>query len=119
MKRVSIIQRARELRKNPTPSEEQLWCELRNRKLHGLKFLRQHPITYKVDGIKHFFIADFYCAAKGFVIELDGKIHDFQKDRDVERDLIIKSLGLRIVHIKNEELDFMNLAKLKIENGLD
>ena len=84
-----------------------------------MKFLRQHPIIYEVNGLKHFFIADFYCAAGSLVIELDGKIHDYQKDRDAERDLIIKNLGLKILHIKNEELDNMNQVKLKIEDALD
>lgn len=119
MKLTPIIQRARELRKNQTSSEERLWSELRNRKLHGVKFLRQHPINYEIDGLRHFFIADFYCASRALVIELDGKIHDYQKDRDAERDLIIKSLGLKILHIKNEELDNMNRVKLKIEDAID
>jgi len=44
LSRSSIIQMARKLRKSPTDAEEQLWAYLRNRKLNGLKFLRQHPI---------------------------------------------------------------------------
>ncbi len=116
MERESIIRRARELRKSQTLSEAKLWSELRNRKFHGLKFLRQYPITCEINGIKHFFIADFYCAKKRLVIELDGKIHDYQKDRDDERDLIIKNLGLWILHIKNEELDDMERVKLKIDS---
>ncbi|HUI29675.1 MAG TPA: endonuclease domain-containing protein [Candidatus Acidoferrales bacterium] len=118
MKQISIIERARELRKNRTPSEEKLWVALRNRKLHGLKFLRQHPITYEVNCVGHFFIADFYCAEKRLVVELDGKIHDYQKDRDAERELIIRSLGLRTLHIKNEELDNIEQVKQRIENAL-
>ena len=48
-----------------------------------------------------------------------GKIHDFQRERDKERDLIIKSLGLNVLHIKNEEIDDMEEAKLKIKSELD
>jgi very-short-patch-repair endonuclease len=41
-----VKKRARLLRKNMTPSETILWEELRNRRLGGFKFLRQHPIVY-------------------------------------------------------------------------
>lgn len=71
----------------------------------GLKFLRQYPIIYgNYDTRKLFFIADFYCADKKLVIELDGTIHDFQKDYDKHRDKIIAEMGLTIVRFKNEEV---------------
>ena len=44
MNKQQIIELARGLRKNQTPAEKLLWKELRNRKLKGYKFLRQHPI---------------------------------------------------------------------------
>ncbi len=47
MNRKQIIELARELRKNQTPEEKLLWQFLRNRKLKGVKFLRQHPIAYQ------------------------------------------------------------------------
>jgi len=70
-----IKKHARELRRNATGPEKLLWEQLRNRKLSGYKFLRQHPIIYKADykGL-NYFIADFYCDAKKAVIELDGSI---------------------------------------------
>ena len=49
-----IKKRARELRKSQTPAEDALWHLLRNRKFHGLKFLRQHAIQYEVSGRKFF-----------------------------------------------------------------
>ncbi|MBN1600060.1 MAG: DUF559 domain-containing protein [Chitinispirillaceae bacterium] len=60
-----IKKHARELRKNLTESEKQLWEQIRNRKLCGYKFLRQHPVIYKADfkGL-NYFIADFYCDEK-------------------------------------------------------
>ena len=36
---------AKELRQNKTEAEEKLWSYLRNRKLKGKKFRRQHPIA--------------------------------------------------------------------------
>ena len=96
---------ARELRKNHTASERLLWRNLRNRKLHGVKFFRQHPVTYHQYGKDYFFIADFYSAEAKIVIELDGKIHEFQKDYDQQRDLIISAKGLKILRFKNEEAE--------------
>ncbi len=74
------IGRARRLRKNMTFEEKLLWQKLRGRKFFGLKFLRQHPIVYDLINYKPlFFIPNFYCASKNIIIEVDGKIHDFQK----------------------------------------
>lgn len=95
-----------------------MWFVLRNRNFRGMKFLRQHPIKCEIIGRQHFFIANFYCAEKKLVIELDGKIHDYQKDHDAERDLIMRNLGLKILRIKNEELDEMEQIKSKIESAL-
>ncbi len=56
----------RELRKNSTEAEQLLWSVLRNRKLEGKKFLRQHPMFYDISGIESFFVADFYCHEEKF-----------------------------------------------------
>lgn len=82
-----IKKHARELRRNVTDSEKILWEQLRNRKLSGFKFLRQHPIIYKADykGL-NYFVADFYCSSKKAVIELDGSVHDETVDYDQFRD---------------------------------
>lgn len=110
---------ARELRKNPTDAEEQLWKYLRHRKLKGYKFLRQHPIVYKQkNNRRFFFIADFYCADAALVLELDGKIHDWQKNYDYNRDLVLKELDLKVLRIQNKELKDIDLVKLKILNLL-
>ena len=103
--RKSITQLARELRKNMTPSERLLWAELRNRKLKEFKFVRQYPIIH--DAIPNrllFFIADFYCAQKKLVVELDGKIHDSQKDYDNWRDVTMLDMNFKVLRIKNEDL---------------
>jgi len=61
----TIKKHARELRRNLTDSEKELWEQLRNRRLSGYKFLRQHPIIYKADykGL-NYFIADFTAMQK-------------------------------------------------------
>ena len=113
---ISITQLARTLRRNQTLSEKILWQALRNRKLAGKKFLRQHPIVYEeLNGKKYFFIADFYCAEHATVLELDGKIHDLQKDYDQQRDYVLKGKGLKVIRIKNEELENLPSISKKIE----
>ena len=56
----------KDLRNKITPEELALWYRLKNNQL-GYKFRRQHSIGN--------FIADFYCAEKKLVIELDGSQH--------------------------------------------
>jgi very-short-patch-repair endonuclease len=100
----TINELARQLRKNQTEQEQILWELLRNRKLLGYKFLRQHPIVYRTFNKQlFFFIADFYCAEKELVIELDGHVHEFQKEYDEQRDIILKRKGLRTLRIQNHE----------------
>jgi len=113
---IKIIKKhARELRRNVTDSEKELWEQLRNRRLSGYKFLRQHPIIYKVDykGL-NYFIADFYCDSKKAVIELDGLIHDEKEEYDQFRDEEMKLLGLHVLRLKNDELSNMNIVIEKI-----
>jgi very-short-patch-repair endonuclease len=109
-------QLARELRKNRTPAEKILWQKLRNRMFLDLKFLRQHPIFYKKDNKIKFFIADFYCHEIKLVIEIDGKIHDKQKDYDQIRSEIINIKNIKVTRFTNDEI-FSNidmvLQKLK------
>jgi len=112
-----IKKHARELRRNATGPEKLLWEQLRNRKLSGYKFLRQHPIIYKADykGL-NYFIADFYCDAKKAVIELDGSIHNEKEEYDQFRDEEMKSMGLHVLRLKNEELNEMvnTLSKITL-----
>lgn len=101
----SITQLCRELRQRETPSEKLLWKYLRNRQLDGVKFYRQKPLIYEESfNKKYFYIADFYSHEKNLVIELDGPIHEYQKDYDHERDLVIRGLCLHVLRIENEEL---------------
>jgi very-short-patch-repair endonuclease len=114
-----IKEKARQLRNNPTIAESLLWKELKSKKFFGLKFLRQHPIIYESKKKEHFFfIPDFYCASKKLIIEVDGKIHNYQKNRDEHRVVILKSCNLSILRIKNEELENIGAVLKKIEQHL-
>ena len=72
-----------------------MWSRLRGKQL-GYKFRRQHVINN--------FIVDFYCLEKGLVVEVDGGIHKAQKERDLEREHILRSLGCKIVRFTNDEI---------------
>jgi leucyl-tRNA synthetase len=103
-----------------TGSEELLWKELRNRRLSGYKFLRQHPIVYKAyyKGL-NYFISDFYCNEKKAVIELDGPIHETTFEYDEFRDFEMDNLGIHVLRLKNEELLNMKETLQKIEYFLN
>jgi leucyl-tRNA synthetase len=106
-KGISLL--ARDLRNNQTPSEKLLWEVLRRKSLFGYKFLRQHPIFYRIDkNWVDFYIADFYCAKLMLIIEIDGVSHEGREDYDSERDERLMSKGLKVVRIKNEELVDIN-----------
>jgi len=115
-----VKKNARELRRVLTDSEILLWEEIRNRKLSGYKFLRQHPIIFKADykGL-NYFVADFYCAEKKALIELDGPIHETTEDYDKFRDEELSDLGMKILRIKNEELKNMKEILQRIKSFLD
>ena len=119
MKWPEIKEIATKLRNNPTSSELQLWHLIRNKQLMGRKFLRQHPIIYDSNRNKNeffFFIPDFYCASEKLIVELDGRIHDFQKEKDHQRDMILAANNLRVLRIANEDLIEIESIKMKIIN---
>jgi len=77
----------------------------RRRQFMGYKFLRQHPVFYEYYGKRKFFIADFYCHELKLVVEIDGGIHEKQKDYDRLRSEILESQkGLRVIRFNNEEV---------------
>jgi len=102
---MTIREIARYLRIRQTPEEKVLWEYVRNRKIAGKKFLRQHPIVFFIGGEKRFFIADFYCAECRVVVEIDGKVHDRMKDHDALRDWIMFELGYRVVRFTNDDIN--------------
>jgi very-short-patch-repair endonuclease len=118
MKYFQIKEIKQKLRNNTTPAENILWMHIKNRKLKGRKFLRQHAIIYDSFKDEHFFfVPDFYCEAESLAIELDGKIHDFTKMKDANRDEIISSMGITVLRIKNEDLKDIQSVLLKICNN--
>ena len=94
----------RDLRKNSTLAEKIFWEAVRNKKLNGMKFYRQHPLFYDITGVESFFVADFYCHDEKLAIELDGKYHHYRLREDTKRTEILKYLGVRVLRFKNNEV---------------
>ena len=84
-----------EMRKNPTEAEKKLWQKLRGDK-NNFHFRQQHIINN--------FIVDFVCLSKKLIIEVDGDIHDLQKEKDFERTGILETLGFKVIRFRNEEV---------------
>lgn len=85
-------------RSNPTHAENTLWQMLRDKKLGGYKFRRQHIIGA--------FIADFVCLSKKLIIEVDGLMHQLPENiiSDEERTTWLKEKGFKVIRFTNEEV---------------
>ena len=86
---------ARRLRRDQTDVERRLWQRLRDRRLCGTRFRRQHPIGT--------FIVDFCCTEAKLVIELDGSQHALQTRADAERTAFLEGQGYRVLRFWDNE----------------
>ena len=88
--------RARKMRAQPTPAENLLWKQLRNRRFLGHKFRRQVPIGQ--------YIVDFLCEDEAIIIELDGGQHADAIPYDQQRTLWLESRGFRVLRVWNHDV---------------
>ena len=88
--------RARNLRRLTGRAERELWKLLRDRRLGGYKFRRQHPIDR--------YFADFACVSAMLIVEVDGPSHSIpeQQARDYRREVRLTELGWRVLHVTND-----------------
>ncbi len=93
-----VVDLARQLRKDQTTAEQLLWACLRDRRIAGAKFRRQHPLGR--------YIADFYCHEANLVIELEGSIHnkEGQREYDAARQEIMEQRGITVLYFRNDRL---------------
>ena len=87
---------ARQLRQAHNPIELTLWFHLRDRRLDGFKFRRQHPIGP--------YIVDFCCPEAWLAIELDGGQHALRRDADARRTEFLVAQGYRVLRFWNNEV---------------
>jgi len=93
-----LIPTRKYLRENMTEAELVLWSVLKDKKLCGRKFRRQHSIG--------FYIADFYCPSENLIIELDGRYHYTQQgiEKDIERDTHLALMNKTVLRFENKEV---------------
>ncbi|MEY2829915.1 MAG: hypothetical protein RIQ33_1773 [Bacteroidota bacterium] len=86
---------ARELRINDTETEDLIWQAVRGNQL-GTKIRRQHIIGK--------FIVDFVSIENKLIIEIDGEIHEQQKEEDAIRTSFLNSEGFTVIRFTNQEV---------------
>jgi adenine-specific DNA-methyltransferase len=84
------------LRREQTDAEKKLWSKLRDRRLCGVKFRRQHPIGP--------FVADFCCVEMRLIVELDGSQHMMQVESDRKRTRYLAQKGFRMLRFSNHHV---------------
>ena len=100
-----LKQRARKLRQAGNLSEVLLWNQIKKKQLLGLDFDRQKIIGN--------YIVDFYCAELKVALEIDGESHINKAEYDARRDAYLKSLGLTVIHVTDEDVK-KNLAGVMV-----
>lgn len=70
-------------------------------------FLRTYPLLFLRQKIIGGYIADFYCAKAGLIVEIDGSQHyqDGAAEYDAARTEYFGSLGLKVVRLSNIEVN--------------
>jgi very-short-patch-repair endonuclease len=86
------------MRHAPTDAERRLWYFLRDRRLGGYKFRRQHPVGN--------YIADFACIEGRLIVELDGGQHAeiFQQEKDEVKTAFFTERGFRVLRFWNHQV---------------
>jgi very-short-patch-repair endonuclease len=87
--------KAIELRQNATDAERRLWGALRDRRLQGFKFRRQHAIGK--------YIVDFACTRHRLIVEADGGQHD-RNPYDETRTAFLEREGWRVLRFWNNDI---------------
>ena len=88
--------RARTLRDRSTDAERAMWRALRNRRLSGHKFRRQHPIEP--------YVVDFFCISARLIVEIDGGQHADRENDDAKRTAHLESRGFKVIRCWNNEI---------------
>jgi very-short-patch-repair endonuclease len=95
---IKTIARARQLRRALILPEVVLWQALRNGRLTGFRFRRQHPIGP--------YILDFYCASARLAIEVVGFVHDTaaRVRHDDRRGAWLSARGVSVLRVRPSDV---------------
>jgi very-short-patch-repair endonuclease len=91
--------KAYEMRHNPTRAEAAMWDILSGQirqKFPDHIFRRQY--------VQYGYIIDFYCPTLRMGIEVDGYVHDDQKNYDIRRDNRLASNGIHVFRFSNDNV---------------
>jgi very-short-patch-repair endonuclease len=80
--------------RNRKNAEQRLWERIGAGQLDGLSFERHHPVTP--------YMADFFCAEKNLVIELDGCQNT--PASDLNRAKFFAARGYRVIRISDHDV---------------
>ena len=84
------------MRRDLTVAEKLFWWEVKDRRLYGYKFRRQHPIGR--------YITDFACVESKLVVEVDGGQHAEATAYDGKRDACLQLHGFRVLRFWNADI---------------
>lgn len=95
---LKLIEFARHLRQTATDAEGLLWSCLRDRRMNGRKFRRQHPVQP--------YILDFFCHDLRLGLELDGSQHRTEEgqERDAARASFLSKQGIQLLRFTNHDV---------------
>jgi very-short-patch-repair endonuclease len=92
-----LLQRAKAMRREPTPFEHKLWLALRAKRFNRAK-LRQQVVIDR-------YIVDFACRIPCMlVVEVDGDTHAVQPDYDAKRTALLEARGYEVLRFTNREV---------------
>jgi very-short-patch-repair endonuclease len=87
---------ARRLLREATSVERRLWERLRDGRLGGAEFRRQHPASH--------YVMDFYCPAVALAIEIDGGQRAETGKYDRQRDRWLTKHGVTILRFRSTDV---------------
>ncbi|MDA8434292.1 MAG: endonuclease domain-containing protein, partial [Nitrospiraceae bacterium] len=96
--KTALRENRRRLRNSLTPAEARLWALLKNSRLAGRKFRRQHSVGQ--------YVLDFYCPSEKLCIEVDGAAHytDGGWEYDSARTEYLGAFNIRVLRFENKDI---------------
>jgi very-short-patch-repair endonuclease len=93
------FEKAVEMRNNPTKAEARMWDIIRHQVYQNFP----NYIFYR-QSVQYGYILDFYCPRLRLGIEVDGYVHNEQKEYDRNRDNALSRQGIEIHRYTNDDV---------------
>ncbi len=93
-----LVDRSRQMRKNPTEEENKLWHIL-------LKHIKPRFTRQRIFGN---YIVYFFCPKLKLIIEVDGEQHYLEENKEYEkkRTLVLENSGYKIIRFYNSDINY-------------